>query len=43
MPKFDVLIEDTGEHYPCSDARSLLEGMVALDRKGALMPLLEGA
>lgn len=34
MPKFDVLIEDTGEHYPCSDARSLLEGMVALDRKG---------
>ena len=34
MPKFNVLIEDTGEHYPCSDARSLLEGMVALDRKG---------
>lgn len=34
MPKFDVLIEDTGEHYPCSDARSLLEGMVALGRKG---------
>ncbi len=34
MPKFKVLIEDTGEHYPCSDARSLLEGMVALDRKG---------
>lgn len=34
MPKFDVLIEDTGEHFPCSDTRSLLEGMVALDRKG---------
>ena len=34
MPKFNVLIEDTGEHYPCSDARSLLEGMVALGRKG---------
>lgn len=34
MPKFNILIEDTGEHYPCSDARSLLEGMVALDRKG---------
>jgi ferredoxin len=33
MPKFNVLIEDTGEHYPCSDARSLLEGMLALDRK----------
>lgn len=34
MPKFNVLIEDTGEHYACSDTRSLLEGMVALDRKG---------
>lgn len=34
MPKFDVLIEDTGEHYACSDARSLLEGMVALGRRG---------
>ncbi|MDO9029564.1 MAG: 2Fe-2S iron-sulfur cluster binding domain-containing protein [Hydrogenophaga sp.] len=34
MQKFNVLIEDTGEHFPCSDARSLLEGMVALDRKG---------
>ncbi len=34
MPKFNVLIENTGEHYACSDARSLLEGMVALDRKG---------
>lgn len=34
MPRFNVLIEDTGENYVCSDARSLLEGMVALDRKG---------
>lgn len=34
MQKFDVHIDDTGEHYPCSDARSLLEGMVALNRKG---------
>ena len=34
MPKFNVLIADTGEHYPCSDTRSLLEGMVALGRKG---------
>ncbi|MDT7837028.1 2Fe-2S iron-sulfur cluster-binding protein [Aquabacterium sp. OR-4] len=34
MQKFDVLIEDTGEHFACADARSLLEGMVALNRKG---------
>lgn len=34
MPKFNILIEDTGEHFACSDARSLLEGMVALGRKG---------
>ncbi len=34
LQKFDVLIEDTGERYACSDSRSLLEGMVALNRKG---------
>lgn len=34
MPQFDVLIEDTGEHYACGDGRSLLDGMVALNRKG---------
>ena len=34
MPKFDVLIDNTGERFACSDACSLLEGMMALDRKG---------
>ena len=34
MQKFDVQIDDTGEHFPCSEGRSLLEGMVALNRKG---------
>lgn len=34
LQKYNVHIDDTGEHYPCSDARSLLEGMVALNRKG---------
>jgi len=34
MQKFDVHIEDTGEHFPCGEARSLLEGMVSLNRKG---------
>jgi ferredoxin len=34
MPTFDIRIEDTGEHYPCADTRSLLEGMEALGRRG---------
>jgi len=34
LQKFDVHIQDTGEHFQCSDNRSLLEGMVALNRKG---------
>lgn len=34
MPRFDVWIEDTGECFACPDTRSLLEGMVALNRKG---------
>jgi ferredoxin len=34
LQRFDVHIEDTGEHYPCGEKRSLLEGMVALNRKG---------
>lgn len=34
MKKFDIHIENTGEHFPCAEARSLLEGMVALDRRG---------
>ncbi|MDR2853237.1 MAG: 2Fe-2S iron-sulfur cluster binding domain-containing protein [Burkholderiaceae bacterium] len=34
MPKFDIRIEDTDEHYPCTDTRSLLEGMESLGRRG---------
>jgi ferredoxin len=34
MPTFDIRIEDTGEHYPCADTRSLLEGMEILGRRG---------
>ena len=34
MTKFDVHIDDTHEHFACSETRSLLEGMIALDRKG---------
>lgn len=34
VEKFEVFIEDTGEHFACSNARSLLEGMLALNRKG---------
>jgi ferredoxin len=34
MPKFDIRIDDTAEHYPCADTRSLLEGMEALGRRG---------
>jgi ferredoxin len=34
MPTFDVCIEDTREHYPCTEMRSLLEGMEVLGRRG---------
>ena len=34
MQKFQVHIEDTGEQFVCSQTRSLLQGMVALGRKG---------
>lgn len=34
MQKFDICIENTGEHYACADSRSVLEGMEALGRKG---------
>jgi ferredoxin len=34
VPRFEVVIEDTGESYRCADTRSLLEGMEALGRKG---------
>jgi len=32
--RFQVLIEDTGEHYACAETRSLLHGMEALNRRG---------
>lgn len=34
ITKHNVLIEDTGETYPCREDRSLLEGMESLRRKG---------
>ena len=34
MPRYDVLIQDSGEHFVCSDERTLLQGMEALGRKG---------
>ena len=34
MSKFNVLIEDSGENYLCSDTKSLLEGMISLNRRG---------
>lgn len=34
MPKYDICIEDTGEHYPCTDTRTVLEGMESLGRRG---------
>jgi ferredoxin len=34
VQRFDVLIEDTGEHYACAETRSLLQAMEALNRKG---------
>jgi ferredoxin len=29
-----VLVEQTGEHYPCATGESLLQGMLKLGRKG---------
>ena len=33
-PKVIVLVEQTGEHYPCATSESLLQGMLKLGRKG---------
>jgi len=34
VPKFDICIQDTGEHFACNDTRSVLEGMESLGRRG---------
>jgi len=34
MNRYEVVIEDTGERYPCKDGDSVLRGMEALGRKG---------
>ncbi len=34
MARFTIKIEDTGEQFACPDTKSLLEGMVALNRRG---------
>jgi ferredoxin len=33
-PEVTVLVEQTGEHYPCATNESLLRGMLRLGRKG---------
>ncbi|MCL7462966.1 2Fe-2S iron-sulfur cluster-binding protein [Pseudomonas sp. NW5] len=32
--KYDIHIEDTGEHYPCDEQETVLLGMAKLGRKG---------
>ena len=34
MLRYDVLIQNTGERFACSDERTLLQAMEALGRKG---------
>lgn len=34
MQRFDICIENTGEHYSCAAHRSVLEGMDVLGKKG---------
>ena len=32
--KYQIVIEDTGEQYPCDERESVLEGMARLGRRG---------
>ncbi|MBI5901546.1 MAG: 2Fe-2S iron-sulfur cluster binding domain-containing protein [Rhodocyclales bacterium] len=34
MAKYRITIQETNERYTCADAKSLLEGMLALGKKG---------
>jgi len=41
-PKVTVLVEQTGEQYPCATAESLLQGMLKLGRKGIPVGCVNG-
>ncbi|RZS46777.1 2Fe-2S iron-sulfur cluster binding domain-containing protein [Sphaerotilus mobilis] len=41
-PKVTVLVEQTGEHYPCATTESLLQGMLRLGRKGIPVGCVNG-
>ncbi|MDP4302201.1 2Fe-2S iron-sulfur cluster binding domain-containing protein [Leptothrix discophora] len=41
-PKVSVLVEQTGERYPCATTESLLQGMLRLGRKGIPVGCVNG-
>lgn len=41
-PKVNVLVEQTGESYPCATTESLLQGMLRLGRKGIPVGCVNG-
>jgi len=41
-PKVTVLVEQTGECYPCATSESLLQGMLKLGRKGIPVGCVNG-
>ncbi len=41
-PKVSVLVEQTGERYPCATSESLLQGMLRLGRKGIPVGCVNG-
>jgi len=41
-PEVTVLVEQTGEHYPCAISESLLRGMLRLGRKGIPVGCVNG-
>ena len=41
-PEVTVLVEQTGEHYPCATSESLLRGMLRLGRKGIPVGCVNG-
>jgi 3-phenylpropionate/trans-cinnamate dioxygenase ferredoxin reductase subunit len=41
-PKVTVLVEQTGEQYPCATSESLLQGMLKLGRKGIPVGCVNG-
>jgi 3-phenylpropionate/trans-cinnamate dioxygenase ferredoxin reductase subunit len=41
-PKVNVLVQQTGESYPCATTESLLQGMLRLGRKGIPVGCVNG-